>query len=57
MAGTLCSQGRESGLGPWLGDWIPHAVTRSLSSTTKRFACCNEDERSHVPQLRRDAAK
>ena len=40
VAGTLCSQGRGSGLGPWLRDWIPHAVTRSLSFTTKRFACC-----------------
>ena len=57
MAGTLCCQGRGSGLGLWLGDWILLAMTRSLSSTTKRFACCNEDGRSHVPQLRSDAAK
>ena len=44
MDETPCSQSRGPRFDPWSGNWIPHASTKILHSTTKKV--------SHVPQWR-----
>ena len=57
VAKTPGSQCRGPRFNPWLGNWIPHATTKSLHPTAKDPACCNKDQRSQVLQLRPNAAK
>ena len=43
---------------PWSGNYISHASTKSSYASTKDSSCCKgEDWRSHMPQLRPNAAK
>ena len=37
---------------PWSGNWIPHAATKSVNATNRDPTCRNEDQRSHMLQLR-----
>ena len=57
VAKTLYSQRREQGLNPWSGNEVIHAATKSSHAATEDPACQNEDQRSHVLQLRPSAAK
>ena len=37
VAETLCSQCRVPGFNPWLGNWIPHATTKTQRSQINNF--------------------
>ena len=43
MAETPPSLHRGPRFDPWLGNWIPHAATKSLHATVKDPKCCSED--------------
>ena len=43
VAKILRSQCRDPEFHPWSGNWIPHAVTKSLLATAKDPTCCSED--------------
>ena len=43
VAKTLSTQCRGPGFNPWLGNWIPHAETKSSNAAIKDPACCNQD--------------
>ena len=47
-ANTPHTQCKGSKLDLWLGNWIPHAATKSLHEATKDSICCNEDLYSQV---------
>ena len=54
---TLCSQCRGHGFNLWSGNWIPQATIKSLHALTKDSTCRNENQRSHVLQLRPGTVK
>ena len=43
VAVTPHSQCRGPGFNIWLGNWIPHASTKSSRAATKDLACLNQD--------------
>ena len=49
---TASSQCRGPRSDPWSGNYIPHTSTESSHAATKDPADHNEDQRTHVPQLR-----
>ena len=56
-AETQCSQCRRPRFSSWLGNLTPHAPTKSSHAATIDLACCNEDWRSRMGQVRPSAAK
>ena len=57
VAKTVCFQYWRPRFDLWSENRIPCAATKSSQATAKDPACCNEDQRSRVKQLRPGAAK
>ena len=57
VAKTPCSQCRGHGFDPWSENQIPHEAAKCSHVATEYPACCSEDRRSCMLQLRPSTAK